>query len=58
MTPPPTIWRTLTHYFGLHDSVSTQWWEALQQAQSPKPQGWLRQMQFYDLAFPMRDFSK
>jgi hypothetical protein len=49
MTPlSPTLWQTLTRYFGLHASAATQWWEALQQAKSPKAHTWLEQMLFYD----------
>ena len=46
--PPPTLWRTLTRNVGLHEVTATQWWEALQHAQSPKPVAWLRQLLFYD----------
>jgi hypothetical protein len=48
-TPPtPTLWRTLTRYVGLHEDAAAQWWTVLHQAQSAKPQAWLRQLQFYD----------
>jgi hypothetical protein len=49
MPPPePHLWRTFATFFGLSEAARAQWWTALNQAQTPKPVAWVRQLLFYD----------
>jgi hypothetical protein len=47
-TPEPLLWRTFCTYFGLHETARQQWWAALNQAHTPTPVAWVRQLLFYD----------